>query len=134
MLCNTSKRETPGLVTLGGAAGTGASDLALRLKLFLRPNESLRASDDTVPTDTAAAAAAAAAEADCSGIDVALVTLCGVAREAKTSALLQVLPAGDLFSFSSPEGTKSLWDDYLARVAQAQRGKLNPTPTPNPNP
>ena len=35
-----------------------------------------------------------------------------------------MLPAGDLFSFSSPEGTKSLWDDYLARVAQAQRMKL----------
>ena len=47
---------------------------------------------------------------------------------------MQVLPAGDLFSFSSPEGTKSLWDDYLARVAQAQRGKLNPTPTPTPTP
>ena len=60
MLCNTSERETPGAGALRGATGTGASVLALRSKLVLRPNESLRASNDTVPTETAAAAAAAA--------------------------------------------------------------------------
>ena len=65
-LCNTSERETPrltALVCVADAAGADASELALHLELSLRPNESLRARDGAVPTDTAAAAAAAAAVA-----------------------------------------------------------------------